>query len=260
SCDVYFYQVGVRLGVDRIAYFARAFGLGRPTGIALREEKAGLVPTTAWKERRTGEPWMRGETVSVSIGQGAVLVTPLQLAVAYAALANGGVVVQPRLLLRIEDLEGRVVEEVPPRVRGTVPVDADHLARIARALESVVSAPGGTGVRARIEGVRVAGKTGTTQVVSLKRVEGLEDGEVPRRYRDHGWFAAFAPVESPEIVVVALAEHGGGGGTAAAPMVRHVLERYFARRGAPPGLERASGGDPGAGPRAAARGERRAAG
>ena len=260
SCDVYFYQVGVRLGVDRIAYFARAFGLGRPTGIALREEKAGLVPTTTWKERRTGEPWMRGETVSVSIGQGAVLVTPLQLAVAYAALANGGVVVQPRLLLRIEDLDGRVVEEVPPRVRATVPVDARHLARIARALESAVSEPGGTGVRARIEGVRVAGKTGTTQVVSLRRVEGLEGDDVPRHYRDHGWFAAFAPVEAPEIVVVALAEHGGGGGSTAAPMARHVLERYFARRGPEPGLERASGEGPSATSPAATGGRRRAAG
>jgi len=227
SCDVYFYQLGLKLGIDRLGFFANGFHLGRPTGIALGHEAPGIVPTQAWKERRFGEPWIKGETVSASIGQGYNLTTPLQLAVAYAAIANGGTVYRPRILLRRDGPDGSIEPGPEPESLGKVPVSPEHLATIARALEGVVQEPGGTGGRARLPGVRVAGKTGTAQVIRLKATEDLEEEEVPFQYRDHGWFAAFAPVEAPEIVVVALSEHGGHGGSAAGPIARAVLARYF---------------------------------
>jgi penicillin-binding protein 2 len=233
SCDVYFYQLGLKVGIDRLAFFARGFNLGRRTGIPLAQEMPGLVPTSAWKEQRFGEPWVLGETVSAAIGQGFNLVTPLQLAVAYAAIANGGKLVTPRLLERIVAQDGSVVPGPAPEQRGTVPVDARHLARVSAALEGVVSEPRGTGGFARLPDVRVAGKTGTAQVVHLKQTEDLDEEEIPIRFRDHAWFAAYAPADAPEIVVVALVEHGGHGGSAAAPIARAVLARYFETRRPP---------------------------
>ncbi len=173
---------------------------------------------------------MKGETVSASIGQGFNLTTPLQLAVAYAAIANGGVILKPRVVLRREGRDGRVVEADAPVVLGQVPVAPVHLALIRDALEAVVAEPHGTGGRARLPGVRVAGKTGTAQVVGLKHTEDLEEDEIPIKYRDHAWFVAFAPVDAAEIVVAVLVEHGGHGGSAAAPIARRVLARYFEKR------------------------------
>ncbi len=231
SCDVYFYKTGDLLGIDRLAFFARGFGLGRRTDIALAHESSGLVPTSWWKERRFDEPWQGGETLSAAIGQGFNLTTPLQLAVAYAALANGGSILRPRLLRRIERGDGSIVAGPAVELRGQVPVDAPHLDRIREALRGVVHEPRGTGGLSRLPEVSVAGKTGTAQVVRLEHTEGLEEEEIPIRYRDHAWFAAFAPVEDPEIVVVVLVEHGGHGGSAAAPIARRVLARYFEGRG-----------------------------
>jgi penicillin-binding protein 2 len=231
SCDVYFYNVGLQLGIDRIADFARGFFLGRRSGIPLGDEKPGLVPTSSWKERRFGEVWMKGETVSASIGQGFNLVTPMQLALTYAAIANGGVLLKPRVVLRREGRDGRVVEADDPVVLGHVPVAPEYLALIRDALEAVVGEPHGTGGRARLPGVRVAGKTGTAQVVQLKHTEDLEEDEVPIKYRDHAWFISFAPVDAAEIVVAVLVEHGGHGSSAAAPIAQRVLARYFEKRG-----------------------------
>jgi penicillin-binding protein 2 len=227
SCDVYFYNVGVALGVDRLADFARLFHLGQRSGIALGDEKPGLVPTRAWKERRFGEPWQKGETVSMSIGQGFNLVTPLQLALAYAAIANGGTLLQPRIVLRRESADGEIEEAGEPVVTGHLPVAPEALAVVRDALIAVVEEPGGTGGRSRVPGVLVAGKTGTAQVVRLKHTEDLEDHEVPIRHRDHAWFAAFAPGDAPEIAVAVLVEHGGHGGSAAAPIAQRILARYF---------------------------------
>ncbi|MBW2288582.1 MAG: penicillin-binding protein 2 [Deltaproteobacteria bacterium] len=230
SCDVYFYQIGLKLGVDRLAEMAKAFFFGRRTGIAIGQERAGLVPTREWKKRRFRESWMKGETLNVAIGQGFNLTTPLQVAVAYAAIANGGKIFRPRLIRQTIDRDGVVIPGPPVELLGTVPVDARHLARIVDALESVVGEEGGTARRARVPGIRVAGKTGTVQVVRLKHVENLKDDEIPIRFRDHAWFVGFAPVEAPEIVVAALVEHGGGGARVAAPITQKVLARYFAGR------------------------------
>ena len=229
SCDVYFYQVGLRLGVDRLAFFARSLGLGRRSGVELPDEKSGHIPTSAWKSRRFGEPWVLGETLSAAIGQGFNTVTPLQLAVAFAAIANGGGLVTPRLVRSLHAHDALSLPSAPV-FRERTPIDARHLARVRDALIGVVQDPGGTGARARVPGVVVGGKTGTAQVVGLKQFEGLEGDEIPWKYRDHAWFVAFAPAESPEIVVAVLVEHGGGGGRVAAPIAQRVLARYFDKR------------------------------
>jgi len=228
SCDVYFYAVGIELGIDRLATFARSFGLGSRTGIGLTGEQAGLVPDREWKERARKQPWIKGETVSAAIGQGFNLVTPIQLALAYAAIANGGALFAPQIVDRLETWDGRLVEQSLRPAPRRVDVAPAHLERVREGLLRVVEAPTGTGMRARVEGMLVAGKTGTTQVVSLEVVEQYEEeDDVPLKYRDHAWFAAFAPAAAPEIVVVALAEHGGGGGSVAAPIARRVLQAYF---------------------------------
>lgn len=242
SCDVYFYTMGLRLGIDRIAQYAEAFGLGHRTGIPLAQEKPGLVPTSNWKVRRFGEKWMAGETVSASIGQGYNLATPLQMAVAYAALANGGKVLAPRLVLA-HDEDGKLVEEPLADPVTRVHVTEEDLARIREALAAVVEEPGGTGGRARVPGVRVGGKTGTAQVVHLDHTKDMAEHEIPIRYRDHAWFVSFAPVESPEIVVSVLAEHGGHGGSAAAPIAQKILARYFEKKRAAAGEQVAAGPD-----------------
>jgi penicillin-binding protein 2 len=230
SCDVYFYTVGLEVGVDRLARYANGFNLGRLTGIALPQENAGLVPTSRWKERRHREPWQRGETVSTSIGQGFNLATPLQMAVAYAAIANGGQLVRPRLVLAVEGDAGTMATGPAPETTGRVPVSDETLTRLLTALEGVVSESHGTGGRARVRGVRVGGKTGTSQVVRMRVVEDMEEDEIPIRYRDHAWFVGVAPIEAPEIVVAALVEHGGHGGAAAGPVVQRVLARYFEKK------------------------------
>jgi penicillin-binding protein 2 len=254
SCDVYFYELGRELGIDRIADFARGFHLGQRSGIALPTEASGLVPTKKWKERRFGEAWMGGETISAAIGQGFNLTTPMQLAVAYGGLANDGVLMKPRIVLRRETPDG-AIEAGGPKVLGRLPVAPEHLALIREGLEAVVSEQRGTGGRARVPGVRVAGKTGTAQVVRMKHTEDLEEDEIPIKFRDHAWFVAFAPVEAPEIVVSVLVEHGGHGGSAAAPIAQRVLARYFEKQRERSGEALAAAGEAGSDQALAAAGE-----
>jgi penicillin-binding protein 2 len=244
SCDVFFYTFGVQLGIDRLAGVARRFGLGQPTGIALAGEVGGLVPSSEWKQRRFGEPWYPGETVSASIGQGYNLYTPMQLAVAYAGIASGQRV-EPRLVLRVEGDEG--VEEMPPAGVTPVGVTQEHLELVRRGLMAVVEEPGGTGGRARVPGVKVAGKTGTAQVVQLQHTEGMAESQIPIKYRDHAWFGAFAPADAPEIAVGVFVEHGLHGSSGAGPVVQRILQRYFEKRGMTP---------PPAPPKVASRAER----
>ncbi len=243
SCDVYFYEHGLELGIDRMAQIARSFGLGRRTGIALPGEVPGIVPSKSWKERRFGEPWYPGETVSASIGQGYNLYTTLQLAVAYAALGNGGKVLRPRVTLRLESRTGELLSQVQPEVTGRVAVAPERLATVMRGLTAVVEERGGTGGRARVPGLRVAGKTGTAQVVRLDKTEIYEEDEIPVRLRDHAWFGALAPAEKPRIAVAVFVEHGRHGSTAAAPVAQRILARWHEKHGPqePPQLAGAPG-------------------
>ena len=211
SCDVYFYDLGKRLGIDRIARYARRLGLGSRTGIEIGGEKAGLVPDEPWSLKARGTPWYAGETISVSIGQGPLLVTPLQIARLMAMVANGGWLVQPHLV------EGETVRQYAG-------FDPAHLALIRQALSAVVN-EGGTGGAAAVEGLEVAGKTATVQVV--EQVTWIDASDLPYERRDHAWFASFAPAEDAELVVVAFVEHGGHGSQAAAPVAKLVYEIYY---------------------------------
>ena len=221
SCDVYFYQVGQRVGVDRLARYARLFGLGELTGISLPHEKKGLIPSSAWKLNRYKIPWQPGETLSISIGQGYDLVTPLQMSVLTAAVANGGTVYRPQLVKRLVSPQGVVLREFPPQPIHQAKVSPESLKLVRQGLAGAVNEPGGTGGASRLPGIIAAGKTGTAQVVALgkKAVGGSS--------RDHAWFVAFAPLESPEIAVAVLVEHGGHGGEAAAPIARKLFAAHF---------------------------------
>lgn len=239
SCDVYYYRVGQKLGVDRIAKYARLLGLGSKTGIEIAGEKPGLIPTTKWKRKRLGEKWHEGETLSISIGQGFDLTTPLQVARMAAVVANGGRLITPTLIRRVEagpepedgspqaetgDGAAKKAPAEPPRVE----ISARALAMVRAALTDVVEARRGTGKRARVKGVKVAGKTGTSQVIRLDKFKHVKDIEdIPYKYRDHAWFVSFAPADKPEIAVAVIAEHSGGGGRSAAPLAGQVLKRYF---------------------------------
>jgi penicillin-binding protein 2 len=231
SCDVWFYKAGLETGIDRLSEMSFALGLGKPTGFPLEGEKSGLIPTRQWKKKRFGAPWYNGETVIAAIGQGYVLTTPLQLAVMTAAIANGGVVLQPTLIKKVENWQGEELMASERLVSRKVQLRPENLAAVRRGLEAVVNAPRGTGYNSRLEGIKVAGKTGTAQVVRLKSDEEKEkekEGEEePYRFRDHALFVAYAPAEAPEIAVAVVVEHGGGGGSTAAPVARNILENYF---------------------------------
>ncbi|HXV49158.1 MAG TPA: penicillin-binding protein 2 [Candidatus Binatia bacterium] len=223
SCDTYFYQLGPKLGVDRIAKWSRAFGLGEKTGIALDDERSGTIPDTAWKMKRFRQPWYPGETVSVAIGQGYVTVTPLQLANMMAAVANGGKLYRPRIVSKVESVDGTTVREYGPELIRTIELKPDTLNRVRNALADVVKA--GTGGMARSPVVEVAGKTGTAQVVEMKGTY-LKSEQLTYFNRDHAWFVAYAPAQNPEVAVAVLIEHGGHGGEAAAPMAKKVFEKF----------------------------------
>ena len=228
SCDVYFYTIGHRLGIDTIAKYAKRFGLGSSTDLGLSQEKRGLVPTTQWKLLNKKEPWLLGETISASIGQGFNLVTPMQQVSMISAVANGGMLLKPYLVKRIEEPEGEIRKEFFPSITGQLGADPDHLEQIRLALRDVVNGNRGTAKRSRLKNIIVSGKTGTAQVVRMKSNEELAKGEaIPVKYRDHAWFVAFAPYEKPEIAVAIIIEHGGHGGATAAPIAKKVFKKYF---------------------------------
>ena len=223
SCDVYFYTVGNMLGVDRINKWATLLGLGVKSGIDLPNERQGLVPSTAWKRERMKEKWYAGETISVSIGQGQVSVTPVSMAVYMATLANGGTRVTPHMLKAINQGNGWV--PVPaPAPQSKVAINPDNLQAIRDGLWMVVNAAG-TGGTARIEGRDISGKTGTAQVISNA---GRLAARTTKNLRDNGWFVFFAPRDNPKIAGVIFAEHGIHGGNAAR-ISHHVLDTFFAK-------------------------------
>ncbi len=241
SCDAYFYQLGLKVGIDTIARYARELGLGQRTGIGLPGEWPGLVPDSAWKRKTRGEAWYPGETLSASIGQGYNLLTPLQMAVMVSAVANDGTVYRPRLVKAVLAPEGKILEEYRPEEVRRAKVTPAVLAAIRRGMWGVVNEPGGTGGLARLKEVEVAGKTGTAQVVKMRQ-PGEEGSQayLPEKHRDHAWFACFAPLSQPRAVVVVMVEHGGHGGTVSAPIARKVLQAIFEKE-QPPGAPAAGG-------------------
>lgn len=228
SCDVYFYQTGLRVGVDGIAEVAKKFGLGETTGIKLEHEKDGLVPTKKWKMKRHKVKWMDGETLSIAIGQGFNLVTPLQVAVMTAAMANGGKLYRPFLVDMVTDPDGKIVSQVQPELISTLDVSSHHLRLIQDSMKEVVHGAAGTARNVRLKGLSIAGKTGTAQVVKLSRHKHLKEEEIPYEERDHAWFTCFTPVEKPEIAVTVLVEHGMHGSSGAGPIAKAIIEQYFA--------------------------------
>ncbi len=211
SCNVFFYRLSEALDVDVIASYARAFGLGEATGVDLRNEASGLVPTREWKRRVTGERWYASETASVSVGQGAVSVTPMQMARLVAAVASSGRIPTPRF----------VGDASPGEVGGVRP---EHFEVIRDGMRDAVLS--GTAWRARIPTAAVAGKTGTAQVASADLVAANNEDR-PYELRTHAWFVGFAPFDEPEIAVAVIVEHGGAGGAAAAPIGGEILRTFF---------------------------------
>lgn len=227
SCDVYFYAAGLKLGPDKLAEWGKKMGVGRTCGLDLPGEQAGHLPTTAWKQRRFKEPWQRGESLPISIGQGYVLATPLQVAMFTAVAANGGVLYRPHVVKAIYDANGEVLQTVEKEVISRLSLKPEDLRAVQKGLQAVVNEGGGTGGRARLPNIAVAGKSGTSQVVSLKTYQAYSRGGLPYKYRDHAWFTAYAPAENPQLVVTVLLEHTGGGGANAAPLAGKMLEAYF---------------------------------
>ncbi|HKJ04922.1 MAG TPA: penicillin-binding protein 2 [Geopsychrobacteraceae bacterium] len=231
SCDVWFYQVGLDLGIEKLAIAAKEFGLGAPVGFPLPGEKVGVVPSREWKKRQFNTPWYGGETVIASIGQGFVLTTPIQLAVMTATLANGGQVYKPQIVRRIEDWQGNILLNPEPELLRHIEYPAQAWAEIKTGLVAAVNEPHGTGWASHLSEVRVAGKTGTSQVIRRKSDEEEEletgDEEVPYRFRPHALFVAYAPAENPQIAVAVVVEHGEHGGSAAGPISKAILEAFF---------------------------------
>ncbi len=224
SCDVYFYIMGLRLGVDMLAKYANIFSFGRKTGVPLEGERPGLIPTSEWKMERYGVPWQKGENLSISVGQGYNVVTPLQNAMLAEQVANGGKGYQLHLVDRGYEVSGEESYEwKPPADLTVLPLDKKFVEKVRSAMVGVVAEPGGTGHRQSLHKVTMGGKTGTAQVVSLDKSLAC----TTEKCRDHAWFIGFSPAENPEIAAAVVVEHGGFGASAAAPIVGALFQKYY---------------------------------
>ena len=226
SCNSWFYKVADTLGLDPIAEMGKALGLGQQTGIGVLAEVPGIMPSTEYHQRLSRGGYTKGMALNSAIGQGDDAVTPLQLAMVYAAVANGGTLYKPQLVERIEGLEGEVIEQYEPQVVRQLELPKAQLESVKAGLRAVVNEPGGTAFRVRLEDVVVAGKTGTAQVATLGAVR-LKTQQMDFFQRDHAWFSGFAPADEPEIAVVVLNEHGGHGGSDAAPTAMALIRKYL---------------------------------
>ncbi len=227
SCDVFFYQAGIKVGVDKLAQYAMGCGLGKKTGILLENEKNGLIPTSTWKKKRYKESWQSGETLSVAIGQGYNLVTPLQMAVLIAAVGNGGTLYKPRIVKTIKDGNGLVIKKNEPEITGGLPASKETLDIVRTGLLKVVQSERGTARSIRFKNIEIAGKTGTAQVYSMKKDEKRATRNLKYALRDHAWFVCYAPAENPVIAISVLVEHGEHGSSTAAPIARALIEQYI---------------------------------
>ena len=227
SCDTYYYGLAVDMGIDTIFNFISHFGFGKKTGIDIEGERTGLLPSTEWKMKRFKQKWYVGDTVSVGIGQGYNLATPLQLAVATATLANNGTQMRPQFVRQIENSKTNVITPRPPEIVSTLPIKPENLTIVRNALIDVTR-PGGTAARASAgTPYTIAGKTGTSQVISIKQGEKYVESRVAERHRDHALFIAYAPADDPKIAVAVLVENAGHGGSIAAPIARAVFDYYL---------------------------------
>jgi penicillin-binding protein 2 len=217
SCDIFFYNLGMRLGIDRISYYATHLGLGRRTGIDLPGEQEGLIPSEEWKERVFKQRWYPGETISVAVGQGAVTTTPLQLAHTIGGIAMGGVFKQPHFLLDTKN----VAEE-------RFGISEDTTEKVTQAMFDVVNEGGGTAHAAHLEGIEFCGKTGSAQVISNEGRQRV--GKGVRAYKDNAWFVGYAPRRNPEIVIAVLVQGGEHGASAAAPLARDIIKAYYDKK------------------------------
>lgn len=225
SCDVYFYRLGMKLGVDRISKFSFAAGFGNPSGIDLPHEKGGMIPTREWKLKRFGEKWQKGEDLNFAIGQGYTLVTPLQVAKYIGALINGGKLLKPQLLA-----------DAPVTVQSMLPMNQADMDYIKAAMVSTVEEPGGTCWRARTPGVVAGAKTGTAQVARLtEEMRKLKDEDIPYKLRDHAWMAGFGEKDGERFSVAVMVEHGLHGSSGAGPVVKAVLDYLFLGKPGPMG-------------------------
>jgi penicillin-binding protein 2 len=228
SCDVYFYRLAVAMEVDAMKKFLEPFGFGGRTGVDLLGESEGLLPSVAWKKSR-GQPWYPGETVITGIGQGSVLVTPLQLATATAVLANHGVRMKPRLVRATVDAKTGVASETVPETAGQIVLKKkEHLDIQIRNLMDVVHTNKGTAYGIGYNApYKIAGKTGTAQVKGIAQGQSYSEKMTPERFRDHALFVSFAPVEDPKVAVAVIVENGGHGSSAAAPIARKVMDHVI---------------------------------
>ena len=244
SCNIYFYHLGERLGIDHLAEMASDFGLGQKTGISLLSEVSGLVPTKAWYNQHFGGRYRPGFALNAAIGQGNTKVTILQQALAFAALSNGGELWTPKMIEQVEEPQGegmprKIVSSFQPELRRRIELNPDDLAQVLNGLYGVVNEEGSTGFRAYHASdlkVIIAGKTGTAQVSRVAARTGVDPRELGYFNQDHAWFAGFAPYKNPEVAVVAMVEHAGPGGKIAAPIAMRLLAAYFAQK-APPAAD-----------------------
>jgi penicillin-binding protein 2 len=227
SCNIYFYTLGQRVGMNRLSRYARDFGLGTPSGLGLNGERGGFIPTKAWYAKNMPGGFRIGHTLNASVGQGNVTTTPLQLTMLYATIANGGRLYLPQIVQRLETSAGNALQRYPPVLRRRVQVSDRTLRLVKAGLRGVVAEPGGTAYEAWGGRLSAAGKTGTAQVI--KRDKRARDPRDWWRFEDHAWFAAYAPYDNPEIAVVVLIEHGGSAGKVAAPIVMRIIRDYFAK-------------------------------
>jgi len=228
SCDVYFYKMAQKIGIDTIAKYAKRLGLNRVTGLQLGDEKPGLIPNKAWKLRRWHAPWEDGETLSVAVGQSFTLVTPIQIARFISALFNGGLLFRPQATKWIGRGNKEKKFEFKPDVAGHWGLKKENMELVKKALIGVVNGPHGTGKRAKLDRIRVAGKTGTAQVIASPVEEGpVKERHVPYKFRDHAWFMAVAPAKNPVIALAIIMEHSGQGGIVAAPTAKNIFESYL---------------------------------
>jgi penicillin-binding protein 2 len=230
SCDTYYYGVAQDLGIDNIHDFIGQFGFGRKSGIDIDGESGGLLPSQEWKQKRFQQKWFAGDTISVGIGQGYNLATPLQLAQAVSVLANNGTIFVPHIVRHIQDSQTNALTSIDAEPIGTIALHQNNLEIVRDAMVDVTR-PGGTAAQAGAGATyRFAGKTGTAQVVGMKQGEKYDEKRVQERLRDHAWFIAYAPADAPQIALAVLVENGGHGGSAAAPIARQVFDYYLLGR------------------------------